>query len=128
MIRKFLQQSLPTLFWFGGITLCRIFLSRPEAQAIQQSAQPNQLLPNISIRKDLGLSSINRLIQQQRLADILDLGDGAFQVKSFRQDDLEDLLDVDAVARAAEDEARAHGFFESSGLSKMDLTVALVDM
>lgn len=61
------------------------------------------------------------MVQQERLADGLDLGDGAFQVEGFAEDDLEDLLHVDAMAGAAEDQAGAHGFGESSGLQNEEL-------
>lgn len=62
------------------------------------------------------LIASNRLVQQQRLSDILDFRDGAFQIEGFGEDDLEDLLYVDAVAGTAEDETGAHCFGESSGL------------
>lgn len=67
------------------------------------------------------------LVQQQRLADVFDFGDGALEVECLGKDNLEDLdergqplvqarlavaeylLDVDAVAGAREDERRPHG-------------------
>lgn len=56
------------------------------------------------------------LIQEQGFSDGLDFRDRAFQVEGFAEDDLEDLLHVDAVACAAENEAGAHGFGEAAGL------------
>lgn len=57
------------------------------------------------------------LIQEERLADGLDLWDCALEVEGFAEDDLENLLNIDAVTGAAEDQTCAHGFGESSGLS-----------
>lgn len=81
----------------------------------------------------------DRLVQEQRLADVLNLRDGAAQIEGFGEDDFEylgaggwlampeacvkevrggrHLLHVDAVAGAAEDEACLHCFGEASGLS-----------
>lgn len=70
-------------------------------------------------------ASINRLIQEQRFADILDFGDGAFQVECFGQDNLKNLLHVDAVAGAAEDEAGAHSFGEPSSLDYHVLALSI---
>lgn len=79
------------------------------------------------------------LVQQQWLANVFNLGDCAFEVEGFGEDDFEDLLwvgismcvrrwwggrwnyrgyflDVDAVACTAEDEACSHSFCESAGL------------
>lgn len=39
-------------------------------------------------------SPLDRLVQQQRLADILDLGNSAFEVERLREDNLEDLCTV----------------------------------
>lgn len=75
----------------------------------------------------------DRLVQKQRLADILDLGDSAFEVECLGQDNLENLLDgkktsarpcsemtdllhIDAVTSAAEDQAGLHRLCESFGL------------
>ena len=37
------------------------------------------------------IKALNGLVQQQGLADILDLGDGALEVKGLGKDNLEDL-------------------------------------
>lgn len=75
-------------------------------------------------------------VEQQRLTDIFNLRNGTLQIKRFAQDDLEDLLcwsviaqdrrtvwswicdllDVDAMAGAAEDQACSHGLREPFGL------------
>lgn len=77
----------------------------------------------------------NRLIQKEWLAYIFDFGDGAFQVKCLGQYDLEDLswsarkekdqtswcsdlLNIDAVASAAEYQTCSHGFRKPSCLVK----------
>lgn len=80
-------------------------------------------------RKKVLARSAHGLVEQQRLADVLDLGDRTPQVKRFRQDDFEDLhesiavsscptpqnvllatdlLYVDTMAGTAEDQARLH--------------------
>lgn len=65
---------------------------------------------------DFPSASIDRLIQEERFADVLDFWNRAFQIKRLGQDDFENLLHIDAVACAAEDQAGAHGFGKSSGL------------
>ena len=76
--------------------------------------------------------SRHRLVQEQRLADVLNLRYRALEIEGLGQDDLEDLawlslwavpapwaahlLHVDAVARAAEDQARTHGFGKAPSL------------
>src|SRR5579862_1658940 len=43
----------------------------------------------------------NGLVEEEWLADVFDLGDCAFEVESFGQDDFEDLLLSDALVTAA---------------------------
>lgn len=45
----------------------------------------------------------NALVQEQRLADVLNLWDRTAQVESFAQNDFKDFLHVDAVAGGTED-------------------------
>jgi hypothetical protein len=47
-------------------------------------------------------------VEQDGLADAVDLRDDALEVERFGEDDLEDLLHVDARRGRAEDEARVH--------------------
>jgi hypothetical protein len=81
------------------------------------------------------IRSLYGLINEERFADVCDFGDGALEVESLGEYDLEDLrymlelihdkdkqnpmtdlLHVDAVARAAEDQRGAHGLCETAGL------------
>ncbi len=75
------------------------------------------------------------MVEEERFADVFDFGDCAFEVEGFGEDDLEDLaghmcqskvgrlggaeiylLDVDAMAGTAEDEAGTHGFCKAASL------------
>ena len=72
-------------------------------------------------------ASIDGLIQEQRLANVLNLRYSTFQVESLGEHNFEDLLDVDAVTRAAEYETCPHGLCKSPSLNRRQ-KVSVSDM
>lgn len=55
------------------------------------------------------------------LADVLDFRNGALEVERLGEDDFENLLHIDAVACAAENEGSSHGLCESACLRHISL-------
>lgn len=108
------QLPLPSFDGGSSVLLSKTKYYRALCRQFISAGSPGQ--NNKTGVEGFSSASIDRLIQEERFADVLDFWDRAFQIKRLGQDDLENLLHIDAVACAAEDQAGAHGFGESSGL------------